>query len=217
MKYRAVVFDLFGTLVDDALPGIYPLMAQTLGLPLAEFHEGWKKLYPDRTMGQKSFAECIRAMGFSGPCVDEAATIRTGEVIRSLNAVKQETLAVLERLTAASVRLGLLSNASVEVPQFWPASPLAPFFPDPVFSCSVGLMKPQPDIYRLTCARLGLKPSDCVFVGDGGDDEIVGASAVGMPAVQVENGRPIAPGARFVISCLADLSARLGLELARPS
>ncbi len=48
-----------------------------------------------------------------------------------------------------------------------------------VISGDVGLHKPQPEIYRLACERLGAQPADCVFVDDLREN-INGAEAVGM-------------------------------------
>ena len=46
-------------------------------------------------------------------------------------------------------------------------------------------MKPNPGIYRLACERLGVEPSDCLFIGDGGSGELTGATNVGMDAVLI--------------------------------
>ena len=54
-----------------------------------------------------------------------------------------------------------------------------------VFSCEVGWVKPEPEIYRLCLQRLGLSASDCIFVGDGGSNELDGAKAVGLRTVFV--------------------------------
>ena len=52
-----------------------------------------------------------------------------------------------------------------------------------VFSCSVGMRKPDPRIYRLACEELGVEPEEAMFVGDGANDELAGAERVGMKAV----------------------------------
>jgi putative hydrolase of the HAD superfamily len=54
-----------------------------------------------------------------------------------------------------------------------------------VLSCTVGLRKPDPRIYELACERLEVEPADCLFVGDGANDELAGAARVGMRAVCV--------------------------------
>jgi putative hydrolase of the HAD superfamily len=53
-----------------------------------------------------------------------------------------------------------------------------------VLSCETGLVKPDPEIFKLCAARLGVRPEDCLYVGDGGSDELRGASTVGMTPVQ---------------------------------
>jgi HAD superfamily hydrolase (TIGR01509 family) len=51
-----------------------------------------------------------------------------------------------------------------------------------VISGEVGLHKPQPEIYELACERLGVEPSDAVFVDDLREN-CKGAEAVGMTAI----------------------------------
>ena len=38
---------------------------------------------------------------------------------------------------------------------------------EPVFSCVVGLCKPDPRIYRLALERLSVQAEESLFVGDG--------------------------------------------------
>jgi putative hydrolase of the HAD superfamily len=46
-------------------------------------------------------------------------------------------------------------------------------------------MKPDLRIYELACAQLEVDPSECLFVGDGANDELRGAERVGMTPVLV--------------------------------
>ena len=48
------------------------------------------------------------------------------------------------------------------------------------------MAKPDPRIYRIACERLGVEPGECLFVGDGANDELPGAERAGMTAVQLE-------------------------------
>jgi epoxide hydrolase-like predicted phosphatase len=49
-------------------------------------------------------------------------------------------------------------------------------------SAEVGLIKPDPQIYRLTAERLGVEPSECVFIDDI-EPLVDGARAVGMQGI----------------------------------
>jgi putative hydrolase of the HAD superfamily len=53
----------------------------------------------------------------------------------------------------------------------------------PVFSCLEGTRKPDPRLFRKVAAGLSVDPSRCLYVGDGGGNELAGSSEVGMRAV----------------------------------
>jgi putative hydrolase of the HAD superfamily len=45
--------------------------------------------------------------------------------------------------------------------------------------------KPDARIYEIACEELDVEASDCLFVGDGANDELPGAERVGMTALQL--------------------------------
>lgn len=73
---------------------------------------------------------------------------------------------LIGELKAAGCGIYLLSNASVRHPRYWPDIPASRFFDGVLVSAEVGMMKPQPDIYRLLCERYGLRPEECFFIDD---------------------------------------------------
>ena len=48
------------------------------------------------------------------------------------------------------------------------------------------MQKPDIRIYEETANLLGVALSECIFVGDGGSDELTGAKTVGMKAIQAK-------------------------------
>lgn len=62
----------------------------------------------------------------------------------------------------------------------WEQSPLFKYFNDAIFSCNVGLLKPDKQIYELALQRLNVSPEECLFVGDGGSNELCGAKSAGL-------------------------------------
>jgi putative hydrolase of the HAD superfamily len=89
-------------------------------------------------------------------------------------------LAALRSARAQGVRTGLISNSMGEGRYDRGAFP--ELFDGVVISGEVGLHKPQPEIYRLGCERIGLDPEECVFVDDLREN-CEGAEAVGMTAI----------------------------------
>jgi len=88
---------------------------------------------------------------------------------------------VLEELRRRGQRLGLISVCSEEVPILWEATPMAPLIDEAVFSCSVGVVKPERKIYEIAADRLGVTTGDCLFVDDR-PEFVEGAVEAGMDA-----------------------------------
>ena len=98
--------------------------------------------------------------------------------------VDAEMLHVLSQLRSNGWTIGIVSNATPDEVADWSECLLRDAVDDAIFSCQIGYMKPDPEIYNLACERLGISPTKTVFVGDGGFDELQGAAAVGMRPVQ---------------------------------
>jgi FMN phosphatase YigB (HAD superfamily) len=61
-----------------------------------------------------------------------------------------------------------------------------PDTPDAVIlSYEVGLVKPDPAIFRLVCHQLGRQPAEILFVGDTPAADIEGPGTIGMPAMLI--------------------------------
>jgi putative hydrolase of the HAD superfamily len=78
------------------------------------------------------------------------------------------------------VRTAAVSNGTSDVRAMLGGSALGPLLDEIVLSAEAGLMKPGIKIYRYAAARLGVSCGQCVYVGDGTDDELHGAEAAGM-------------------------------------
>ena len=110
--------------------------------------------------------------------------MRCGYIRRSLTP-RSDAVETLTQLKQRGYSLGLISDCSPEVPLLWQETPFVPLIDTVIFSCVVGLKKPDSRIYRLACQNLGLIPEDCLYVGDGASRELTGASRVGMHPVLI--------------------------------
>ena len=190
MPIKAVLFDLFHTLVDVAsAPGASGrYTADILGLDRARWSAACFS-HVHEICRPTEHREIIRALAHSiDPTVSEARIEEaTGERQRrfdhALMSVEAEVLLELGRLRERGLRLGLVSNASTGEVKAWEHSPLAPLFDTAVFSWECGSRKPEPAIYRHALTRLGVRANEALFVGDGGSDEHRGARAVGLAPV----------------------------------
>lgn len=90
----------------------------------------------------------------------------------------------MDKLKEKGYKLGLISNCFSEEVKVIRESCLYPYFDAVVLSYEAGLLKPDRRIYELCVDKLGLSAQDCLYVGDGGSNELVGARECGMKAVQ---------------------------------
>ena len=197
MKYKAIIFDLFGTLVDSySVQGYNKLltdMALALKLPIEDFSKLWLNTTYERGIGIfKTTEASIRHVCnlLKGSVCDE--NIRKCEQIRLESTRKALTpkngaVDILKSLRGLGYKIGLITNCSTEVPHLWKKTEFVNLFDTAIFSASVGLKKPDAQIYNLACKQLGVKPNDCLFLGDGDGNELEGASKLGMDAVMIRD------------------------------
>lgn len=95
-----------------------------------------------------------------------------------------DSVAILDELAAAGVRLYAITNYSAEKwAETLPRFPfLATAFRDTVVSGHEGVTKPDARIFRLLLERNGLAPERCAFIDDN-PGNVAGAAALGIDAI----------------------------------
>ena len=195
MKHRAVIFDLWQTLVPwptDSANEMYGRLIETWGADHEAFHELWHGRRRERETGpiEPHLRSIAQALDLRGD-VELVMTIRRDWTLEAL-VPRPDAVSTLEELRRRGHKLGMISACSQDVPEVWERTPFATLFDSAVFSCSVGFSKPDPEIYALAAKELGVEPAECLFVGDGANDELPGAERAGMTAIQLR-----APGERL--------------------
>ena len=213
---KAVLFDLFETLVTQKYSDrpSEQSFVDKLGLNLDDVRVWWGDSARDRMTGKfATYQEMLSALCGSLGASVESATVeemsrdRLRRKREYLLGVETEMLQALSQLRSSGWTIGIVSNATPDEVASWPECPLRDVVDDAVFSCQIGYMKPDPEIYNLACDRLGISPTKTVFVGDGGFDELQGAVAVGMRPVQARwyYAREIEWNAAAELSCIDEI------------
>lgn len=97
---------------------------------------------------------------------------------------------LLKRLRFDGYRLGIVTNGRAATQQAkMDFLGLTDLVDAVIISESVGVKKPDPQIFGITLAVLSASAGETLFVGDDPDRDIVGAARAGMRTVWVENGR----------------------------
>ena len=182
-----MIFDLWETLVDwPRNDEHYAALAAGLGVELERFREAWIAARAGRELGPLAdgFRSVATELAIENADIDALVDLRR-EYTRTVLKPRPGVVDTLRELRGRGFRIGLISACTEDVPDVWRETELADLFDDAVFSCSVGMSKPDPRIYELACERLGVRPAEAVFVGDGANDELAGADRVGMRAVLI--------------------------------
>lgn len=169
---QAIVFDCFGVLVS----------------------ESWNSFKLEHFRNdQEKFDEAGRIMDISNEgkisyaqfttMIAELAGMSSAEVDQELkqNRPNLELFELIGELKK-TYKIAMLSNvASNFLSDLFTPQQLEVF---DVFalSCDLGLIKPDPEIYKKTAAMLGVSPEACIFTDDT-DYYVIGAEQVGMQAI----------------------------------
>jgi putative hydrolase of the HAD superfamily len=197
MKFRAIIFDLFGTLVNDFAASVgrhtYSELAEALEVPYEQFMPLWRQTAEMRTGGAFQTVEAsiehvcdIMGVRVAPEQMKKAVEIRVQQTRRALEP-RPDAVPTLARLKNEGYKTGLLSNCSIEIPILWHQTAFAELIDSAIFSSREHLKKPDPRIYHLACERLGVMPEDCLYVADGENHELTAAAKVGLHPVLIRN------------------------------
>jgi epoxide hydrolase-like predicted phosphatase len=179
--YAGLILD-FGGVVTTDFYGALDAFSERAGLADRAFVRALRENPEGRAAlaaverGQLPQREFERTMGrLLG--VDDAGLL--AEALADLKP-RPEVLDLTRRARARGVRVAALSNS-------WGTGEYDPYagwdldglFDAVVISDQVGLRKPDPEIFKLTAAKLALTPSDCLFVDDT-EHNLPGAAGLGM-------------------------------------
>ena len=133
MKYKAVIFDLFGTLIDNLSLSEYENVlleiASILGASPDMFRQLWLDSFRERITGvlptpQANIEYICRKLKINATeaQIERAARVRLDFTARAVKP-RPGSLEMLSHLKAQSCKIGLISDCSGEVPLIWKNTP----------------------------------------------------------------------------------------------
>ncbi|WP_127496945.1 HAD family hydrolase [Paenibacillus glycanilyticus] len=190
MRFKAVLFDLDGTLLDrDASLALfiddqyerYPAFQK---VPKDVFTKRFIELdHHGYVWKDKVYQQLLAEFQIPG--------LRWEELLEDYLQSFQKhcvgfphLIQMLSSLKSCGTKIALISNGYGQF-QYdnFKALNIAPFFDEVLISEWEGLRKPDPAIFERALYKLGVKAEDALFVGDHPDSDIRGSRAVGMKAV----------------------------------
>lgn len=202
----AVLFDLDDTLHDDT--ATYQRAAERVandvarrhrcdpsalyGAYVAQAQRFWHELSPEQLRSPlvdvraRLWAAALAGVGLHDAALATICADRYNGYRRESLTLWPGALNLLMRLHARGLKLGLITNGFAETHREKIALlALEEAFDEIFIADEVGLLKPDPRLFRLAAKRLGVRPETCAMVGDRLGRDIRGAHAVGMFTVWV--------------------------------
>lgn len=208
---KAVLFDVYGTLIEFRTAKYHSPYGNLLAaLPLQrQQREQAIHLFLTRDLPAGEDVAAILRQLAPGLVIPPdvlrnlATELDEHMACASLYADSKEVLVALRR---RNYRLALVSNLATPYRLPIRRLGLTEMVDELVYSYEIGWRKPQPEIFRHALKKLGVLPSEAIFVGDTMVDDIEGATGVGMRAFLID--RSI-PATATSLASLTELLCRL--------
>jgi putative hydrolase of the HAD superfamily len=180
---RTVIFDYGGVITLPQSAADLDVIADLAGMG-RDGEPFWRAYHAHRAdldRGSAGVSAYWRAIAHDvGASWDDARVLELWAAdFRSWLPINPGTIEVLADLKAGHTRLALLSNAGPDYGSYFRRGPLGDFFAACYVSGELGLLKPQPEIYRHALDGLGISAAEAVFIDDR-EPNVRGAEALGI-------------------------------------
>jgi HAD superfamily hydrolase (TIGR01509 family) len=184
MHTTTFIFDIGNVMIDFDLPALQRRVAVAAQIDLRHLRQEWSSEITlaletgkiDPVQGLHNYSAQIGLLWTYDEWISGWADVY------ELNSLGR---GLYEDLHQRGYRVAMLSNLA-EFNMLAIARKFPGFFdvsPHNFFSYELGLLKPDPQIYRSACQRLQTTPEQCVFLDDV-PENVAGAHAAGMHAIQ---------------------------------
>jgi len=182
MNIRAVYFDLGGVIVRTEYQAPRQHLAERLGM---EYEDLVKQVFDNETSRQTSIGQLSEDEHWAAVmrkwCLPESETQAIREAFFAGDIVDYALLDFMRGLRK-KYKVGLISNAWSGLRPWIVSRKFEDAFDTMTISAEVGVMKPDAHIFQIALEKLGVLPSESVFLDDFLEN-VIGARAFGMQAI----------------------------------
>ncbi len=191
---HGVLFDFSGTLFHfepdiDGQPLDRARLIDTLTSPItpnlpSEHLEAWHRRDLDPAIHRAVYLAALSA-AHPGVATDVLESVYELVFRPEFWMPYPDTILALRGLRQAGIPIGVVSNIAFDIRGVFARSGMAELVDAYVLSYVVGVMKPDPAIFRTACARIGVRPEKTLMIGDS-EDADGGATAIGCRFATVD-------------------------------
>ncbi|KYK28100.1 hypothetical protein AYK20_01690 [Thermoplasmatales archaeon SG8-52-1] len=178
---KAIIFDWGGVLIESPSKGIISYCANYLKVDVKEFDRVYQKYKQDFQMGKISENEFWNRVSLDLGIQKPPIHSLWKDAFIASYIEKKDIFNIVSNLRKNGYKIGILSNTEMPATRFFYEQNYN-LFDNIVFSCNVGVKKPDSQIYKIILKKLHIQPKEAVIIDDR-EENIVGANNVGMNAI----------------------------------
>lgn len=208
-RVRTILFDAYGTLFtggisDDPTTDLHrslskagvkvkhQLLATTLKMEMAYYRRNQRAIRTQKEL-DKLRLECgqIIVDGIGGAKVCHLTNVEMSSLLVSTfpSWIFSDVHKAIKRARDAGCSIGVLSNFSFLLPVILEELGIANLFDFIIHSAGVGFEKPHPRIFHVALEKADVAPYQAALIGDTYEEDIVGASTLGMIGVLLDRSK----------------------------
>lgn len=194
---KAVLFDFDETLQDrtEAFEGYMDEFFDTFCADISE-DEREKRKQDMRITGNggyvnriKWYSQLCEMWNWSNAPSAKVLAEHYDTVFGDYDVIFPDSPKLLQELRDRGYIVGIITNGpSILQHHKLDTSGLRKYFDIVVVSGDLDIHKPDPEIFTYTADKLGVKPEECIYVGDNPVNDIQGATGAGMKAIRMNYG-----------------------------
>lgn len=186
---KAIIFDVGGVLIDNPWPEMRSHYAKHLNVNEEKFDEVYREVVAEWQRGElseKDFWKKMTKMLKTNMPRSESLWL---DGFKATYREKEEIFNLIKSLKERKYKIGLLSNTEIPIMHFLVKQKYE-HFDVFIFSCDVGVIKPDSEIYEAILKRLDVKPDKAVFTDDK-EENIITATKLGIHGIQYKNSEQV--------------------------
>ena len=163
-EIRAILFDIGGVMISDVDPSQRMEVAKAFGVTTSQAKAALAENNPLLAKGKITEIDFWNRVSstLKKGLPDDVENLWYNIMKRHMR-VNKETKALSKKLRDAGYRTGVLSNTEPSHVRYMKEVNLFDGYDPTIFSCDVGHMKPEREIFLIALERLGLSPEQVVF------------------------------------------------------
>ena len=195
---KAVIFD-YGGVVRPPLKGWLNDIANAYGLPVKKIKEATKpllELFGGGMITENQFWKQLSSV-LNKPIPKNKKELLRKSYKEAFH-LYAEIIILVKEIKKKGLKTAILSNTIKPHVEIAKSKKGYEDFDVVVLSCEVKLRKPEPAIYLIVVKKLGVKPTECIFIDDK-EENLVPAKKLGMTVISAKNPKQVTKAVSKII------------------